>query len=273
MVIRKQTAPDPSRWMSSASNAVPTVMRLGRSPTRRGAPGRRAARGPGIGHDPEEQDREDEHARHRRDLRDAGGDIARIGAACPTTTAATIGTKISAASGETRFDRMSASSDKDRQRADECEHDPPRGTPVRCRLRHKMTAAMLSSNYNFLIDRSGFCMAEVVTARRMAQGATCSRKCRRERLHRGASVRGVGARCRSSFDHRRLQWPRRDRAGMQHPHRRSRQGGNAKPGLDHRADGGELRAFVQRRTATSALLIAASVSSRTLLRGAMAMKG
>ena len=46
MVIRKQTAPDPSRWMSSASNAVPIVMRLGRSPTRRSTRPTSGARSP-----------------------------------------------------------------------------------------------------------------------------------------------------------------------------------------------------------------------------------
>jgi hypothetical protein len=35
MVIRKQTAPEPSRWISNANSAVPITMRVGRTPITR----------------------------------------------------------------------------------------------------------------------------------------------------------------------------------------------------------------------------------------------
>ena len=73
MVTRNVTAPDPSRWTTSASSAVPTTIR--RRPAADGAQDAVDDRveQAGVGHDAEVEDREDEHARHRGDVPDARG--------------------------------------------------------------------------------------------------------------------------------------------------------------------------------------------------------
>ena len=73
-VTRNVTAPDPSRWTTSARSAVPTTTRLGRAPTSAQDAADDRVEEAGVGHDPEVEDREDEHPRERGHVPDAAHD-------------------------------------------------------------------------------------------------------------------------------------------------------------------------------------------------------
>ena len=73
IVTRKVTAPEPSRWISRASNAVPGTMRVGRPPAAQDAVDDRVEHAC-VGHDSEIQDRENEHACDGCDIPDSVDD-------------------------------------------------------------------------------------------------------------------------------------------------------------------------------------------------------
>ena len=110
MVTRNVTAPEPSRWTSSASSAVPTTMRGGLLPTARQNAVDDRVEHAGVGHDAEVEDGEDEHPGHGGHALDAVHDERRRSAGRTRRSMRdTTGTAMRAASGVIFLPRMTAS--------------------------------------------------------------------------------------------------------------------------------------------------------------------
>ena len=104
------TAPEPSRWISSASSAVPMTMRVGRMPTVRRMRAMIGIEHAGIGHDAEIEDGEDEHAGDRREAVMPAMMNLLVSQPKPAIRQATTGIRMKAMSGDIRLEMMTRSS-------------------------------------------------------------------------------------------------------------------------------------------------------------------